>query len=137
MHPLRLLLDLLPLVLVEQRRIPRPRRAPPILPLARRLARRAQGREEGDVGQQHELVPVSHHTELFADVSERAESRQGHCGDQEDDGVELRHGNDEIYEKRSEMHGITRFIHSIADHLWKDDFTPVFLFFSFLAFHLM
>lgn len=37
MHPVRLLLDVLPLVLVEQRGIPRPGRAPAVLPLAGRF----------------------------------------------------------------------------------------------------
>ena len=50
MHPVRLLLDILPVVLVEQRRIPRPGRAVAILPLARRFTRRAQSREERDAG---------------------------------------------------------------------------------------
>ena len=50
MHPLRLLLHLLPLLLVEQRRIPRPRRATAILPLAGRQPRREESREEGDAG---------------------------------------------------------------------------------------
>lgn len=87
MHPLRLLLDLVPLLLVEQRRIPRPRRPSTILPLARRLARRAQSGTERDAGQQHESVPMPHHIELLADVSEGVESRQGDPGDQEGDGV--------------------------------------------------
>lgn len=86
MHPLRLLLDLVPLVLVEQRGVSRPRRAPAVVPLARRLARRAHGRAQGDAGQQHEPVPVPHYPELLADVSEGVESRQGDPGDQEGDG---------------------------------------------------
>ena len=45
-HPLRLLLNLLPLVLVEQRRIPRPRRPPPIIPVDRGFAGRAHGGAE-------------------------------------------------------------------------------------------
>ena len=89
MHPLRLLLDILPVLLVEQRRIPRPRRAPAIVPLARRFPRRAQGRTEGDAGQQHEFVPVPHHPELLEDVPEGLESGQGDCGDQEDDGFDV------------------------------------------------
>ena len=89
MHSLRLLLDILPLVLVEQRRIPRSRRPAAVVPLAGRLPRRAQGGAEGDAGQQHEPVPLPHHPQLLADVPERAESRQGDRGDQEDDGVDL------------------------------------------------
>jgi len=38
MHPLRLLLDLLPIVLVEQQRIPRPRSSARVIPLVGRLA---------------------------------------------------------------------------------------------------
>ena len=89
MHPLRLLLDILPLVLVEQRRVPRPRRPLAVLPLARRFPRRAQGREERDAGQQHEFVPVPHDPELLEDVSKGVESRQGDRGDQENDGFYL------------------------------------------------
>ena len=89
MHPLRLLLDILPLILVEQRRVPRPRRPLAILPLARRFPRRAQDREERDAGQQHEFVPVPHDPELLEDVSKGVESREGDCGDQEDDGFYL------------------------------------------------
>lgn len=87
MHPLRLLLDLVPLVLVEQRRIPRPRRPSTVLPLARRLARRAESGKERNAGQQHEPVPVPYYFELLPDVSEGAESRQGDPGNQESDGV--------------------------------------------------
>jgi len=50
MHPVRLLLHLLPLLLVEQRRIPRPRRTFAILPVASRQPGRAPGGEEGHVG---------------------------------------------------------------------------------------
>lgn len=80
-HPLRLLLDVVPVVLVEQRRVPRPRRAAAVVPLARRLARRADGRAQGDSRQQHEPVPVPHDFELLADVSEGVEPGQGDWGD--------------------------------------------------------
>lgn len=81
MHPLRLLLDLLPLLLVEQRRIPRPSRAAAIVPLAGRFPGRAQSGAERDAGQQYEFVPVPHDIELFEDVSEGVESGEGDCGD--------------------------------------------------------
>lgn len=49
MHPVLLLLDLVSVVLVELGGIPRPRRAAAVVPLARRLARRAhRGAESHD-----------------------------------------------------------------------------------------
>lgn len=68
MHLMRLLLDILPVLLVEQRRIPRPRRALAIVPLARRFARRAQGGEERDAGQQYESVQMPYYSQLLEDV---------------------------------------------------------------------
>ena len=71
----------MPILLVEQRRIPWPSRAAAVVPVAGGLARRAQDRAQGDARQQYESVPVPHDIELLADVSEGAESREGDCGD--------------------------------------------------------
>lgn len=81
MHPLRLLLHLVPLVLVEQRTVPRSRRAAAVIPLARRFEGRAQGGKEGGAGQQHVAVQVPYHPELLPDVSQGLEPGEGDCGD--------------------------------------------------------
>jgi len=68
MHSLRLLLDFLPLVLVESGGVPRPCRPSPVIPLDCRLARREEGRAPGRFEQQHELVPLPHHPQLLKDM---------------------------------------------------------------------
>jgi hypothetical protein len=90
MHPLCLLLNILPLLLVEQRAIPRPSDSPPVIQMAQRLPRRTHRRAKGSPRQQHELVPMPHHLELQQDVSEGIESRESNCGDQEEHGFLIR-----------------------------------------------
>lgn len=81
MHSLCLLLDILPLVLVEPRGVPRPRCPSPIVPLDRRLARREDGRAPGRPEQQHELVPMPHYSQLLKDVPQGPQPRTGYCRD--------------------------------------------------------
>ena len=85
-HPLRLLLDLLPELLVERRPLSRPGRAAAGLSLAdrqpRRGDRRAARRSRGSVPP----LSLPHHHELRADLPEGPESGQGDRRDQEDDG---------------------------------------------------
>jgi hypothetical protein len=78
-HSVRVLLDLVPFVLVEQRGIPRPGYPAAVVPLAGRLARREDGAAQGGAQQQHERVPMPHDSQLLADVPEGAESWQGYC----------------------------------------------------------
>ncbi len=69
-HPVRLLLDLLPVVLVERRPLPRPGRAAAGLPLADRFARRIDRRPAGHPGRPVPALPLPHHHELRADLPE-------------------------------------------------------------------
>lgn len=69
MHSLRLLQHILPIVLVEQWRIPWPSRPPPILPLDRWLERREDRRASRCPQQLHVFVPMPHHSQLLADMS--------------------------------------------------------------------
>jgi hypothetical protein len=89
MYSLCLLLDLVPILLVEPRGVPRPRRASPVVPLDRRLARREDGRAPGCSQQQHELVPMPHYSQLLEDVPQGLEPGAGDCGDQEEHGFYL------------------------------------------------
>mmetsp|Transcript_69893 Transcript_69893/g.197199 ORF Transcript_69893/g.197199 Transcript_69893/m.197199 type:complete len:263 (-) Transcript_69893:111-899(-) len=77
-HPLRLLHDLLPLLLVEPRVLPRPRRAHAGVPVDRRLARPAHGGEAG-VGERHdEALPLPRHHELHELLPEGPGPGEGH-----------------------------------------------------------
>ena len=87
MYPLRLLQHILPIILVEQRRVSRSSRATAILPLDRRLARREDAREEGGIEQRDESLPMPHHSQLLKNVSKGLESCVGDCGDQEEYGL--------------------------------------------------
>lgn len=89
MHPLRMLLDLMPFVLVEPGRIPGPGNPPSVVPLDRRLARRKEGSAPGRVEQQHELVPLPHYSELLENLSKGLESSLGHCRNQEEHGFHM------------------------------------------------
>ena len=85
-HPVRLLLDLLPELLVEPDEVPRPGRPAAVLPLDRRQPRRrhrqAARRPRGPV----QALPLPHHHELRPGLPQGAEPGQGHRRDQEDDG---------------------------------------------------
>ena len=85
-HPLRLLLDELPELLVEQRPLPRPRDPAAGLPLARRQPRRGDGRTAGRAGGPLPALPLPHHHELHPHLPEAPEPGQGDRRDQEDDG---------------------------------------------------
>ena len=85
-HPVRLLLDLLPELLVERRPLPRAGGAAARLPLdhrqPRRGDRRAAGRPRGPV----QALPLPHDHELRPDLPEGPEPGQGDRRDQEADG---------------------------------------------------
>ncbi len=87
LHPVRLLLDQLPQLLVEQRSLPGARGAAGGLPLDRRQprrgGRRAARRARGSVP----AVPLPYHHELHRSLPEGPESGQGHRRDQADDGA--------------------------------------------------
>ncbi len=85
-HPVRLLLDLVPLVLVELGGVPRPRHPAPVVPLAGRLPRREDGPAQGRPQQLDEPVPLPHHSQLHPDVPQGPQPRPGDCPDQEVDG---------------------------------------------------
>jgi hypothetical protein len=91
MYPVCLLLDLLPIILVESGGIPRSRCPPPILPLDRRLTRRKDGRAPGRPEQQYELVPMPHHSQLLKNLPQGTEPRVGYCRNQEEHGFHLNH----------------------------------------------
>jgi len=80
-HPVRLLQHLVPLVLVEQRGVPGPRRAAAELPLDRRLARRKDGRAQGRPQQLNVALPLPHHPQLLQDLPQGSEPRARYCGD--------------------------------------------------------
>lgn len=84
-HSLRLLLNFLPLLLVEFRRVPWSRHPAAVLPMVDRLSRREDGRAQGQARELHEPVPLPHHPQLHACLPQGFEPRQGHCRDQEAD----------------------------------------------------
>ena len=83
-HPVRLLLDLLPELLVEQRQVPGPGHPAPGLSLARRqprrICRRAARRARGPVPP----LPLPHDHELRQRLPQGPQPRQGDRRDQED-----------------------------------------------------
>jgi hypothetical protein len=89
MHSLRLLLDLMPIILVEPGGVPWPRCPSPVLPMDCRLPRREKGRAPGCSQQQHELVPMPHHSQLLEDMSQGTQPCAGHRRDQEEHGLHL------------------------------------------------
>lgn len=85
-HSLRLLLNVVPLLLVELRGVPRTRDSAPVVQVVGRLPRREVGRAKGGPGQLHELVPLPHNSQLHEDLPQGSEPRSCHRGDQEGDG---------------------------------------------------
>ena len=81
-HPVRLLLDLVPVVLVEPGQVRRPGRPAAGLPLHRRLARRSHQRAPGQPGRPVPPVPLPLDHELHGRVPEGPESEQGDWQDQ-------------------------------------------------------
>ena len=84
-HPVRLLLDLVPELLVEQRPLPRPGRAAGGLSLDRRHARRGDRRAPRRARGSVPAVSLPHDHELHRSLPEGSESGQGDRRDQEDD----------------------------------------------------
>ena len=82
LHPVRLLLDQLPELLVEQRPLPRAGRAAGGLPLDRRQPRRGHRRAARPARGPVPAVPLPHHHELHRGVPEGPESGQGDRRDQ-------------------------------------------------------
>ena len=85
-HPVRLLLDLLPELLVERRALSRPGRAAAGLSLADRLARRGDRRAARRSGRPVPALSLPHHHELRQGLPEGPQPGQGDRRDQEDDG---------------------------------------------------
>ena len=85
LHPVRLLLDLLPELLVEQRSLPRPGGAAGGLSLDRRHARRGDRRAPRRARGSVPAVSLPHDHELHRGLPEGPESGQGDRRDQEDD----------------------------------------------------
>src|SRR5688572_9447479 len=86
MHPLLLLPDLVPVLLVERRTLSRPGSTAAGLSLADRFPRRGQGRAPRRPRGSVPTLPLPHHHELRADLPEGPKPRQGDRRDQEDDG---------------------------------------------------
>jgi hypothetical protein len=86
MHSVRMLLDFLPFVLVEQRGVPWTCHSSSVVPLACRQQRRTHGAEKGGSEQQHELVPLPHNSELLKSVPQGLEPGFGYRGDQKEFG---------------------------------------------------
>ena len=84
-HPLRLLLDQLPQLLVERRQVPRPRHPAPGLSLAGRQPRRGDRRAVGPAGGSVPPLPLPHDHELRQRLPQGAEPGQGDRRDQEAD----------------------------------------------------
>ena len=82
-HPVRLLLDRLPELLVERRALPRPRRAAAGQPLARRQPRRGDRRAARQSRGPVPALPLPHHHELRQGLPEGPQPGQGHRRDQE------------------------------------------------------
>lgn len=85
-HSLRLLLNIVPLLLVERRGVPWTRDPAPVLQMVDRLPRREEVRAKGGSGQLHELVPLPHDSQLHEDLPQGSQPRSCHCRDQEGDG---------------------------------------------------
>ena len=85
-HPVRLLLDLLPELLVERRPLPRPGGAAARLSLDHRLARRGDRRAARRARGPVQALPLPHHHELRPDLPQGPEPGQGDRRDQEADG---------------------------------------------------
>src|SRR5690606_10118938 len=85
-HPVLLLPNLVPELLVERREISRPRRAPAGLSLVDRFARRDDGRAARQSGRSVPALSLPHDHELHAGLPQGAEPCQGDRRDQEDDG---------------------------------------------------
>src|SRR5690349_11748975 len=88
MHPVRLLLDFVPELLVERRPLSRPGHPAAGLSLADRQPRRGDGRTARQPRRPVPALSLPHHHELRADLPEGAQSRQGDRRNQEDDGGE-------------------------------------------------
>ena len=86
MHPVLLLLDQLPQLLVERRPLPRPRDPAAGLSLDRRQPRRDDGRAPRQPRRPVPPVPLPHDHELHEDLPEGPEPSQGHRRDQAADG---------------------------------------------------
>ena len=88
MHHVRLLLDRMPLVLVESRQVPWPPGAADRLAFPGRYARPGHGRAPGRTRGAVQAVPLPHHHELRRGLPEKPESHQGHRSHQEPDAEE-------------------------------------------------
>src|SRR5215472_11988852 len=86
MHPLRLLLDLLSVLLVESGAVLGPRGAAPSLSLARGFARRGKRRAPRSSRGSLPALSLPHHHELRHCLPEGLEPLAGHRRDQADDG---------------------------------------------------
>ncbi|KAL8355713.1 hypothetical protein RB601_001155 [Gaeumannomyces tritici] len=86
-HPVCLLLDVVPVVLVELGGVPRPRHPAAVVQVAGRLARRAHRPAPRRPRQLDEPVPLPHHPELHPDLPQGPEPGPRHRRDQEGDGL--------------------------------------------------
>ena len=86
MHPVRLLLDRLPVVLVEPGQVRRPGGPAAGLPLHRRQPRPGHQRAARQSGRPVPAVPLPHHHELRRRLPEGPQSDRGHRQDQDADG---------------------------------------------------
>mmetsp|Transcript_3237 Transcript_3237/g.9511 ORF Transcript_3237/g.9511 Transcript_3237/m.9511 type:complete len:359 (-) Transcript_3237:25-1101(-) len=82
-HPLRVLLDVVPELLVERGLVPGPRGAHAGLPLDRGFAGRLPRGAPRGAGRRVQALPLPHHHELLQDVPEAPQPGQGHRRDQE------------------------------------------------------
>ena len=85
-HPLRLLLDLVPQLLVERREVPGPGDPAARLPLADRQPRRGHRRAARRAGGPLQALSLPHHHELRPGLPQGPEPRQGDRRGQEDAG---------------------------------------------------
>src|SRR5262249_1396437 len=85
-HPLCLLLDLVPELLVERRPLSRAGGPPASVSLADRFARRVDGRTARRSRRPVPPLSLPHHHELRADMPEGPQSGEADRRDQEDDG---------------------------------------------------
>src|SRR5215217_2586382 len=86
MYPLRLLLDLVPELLVEWRKVSRPGRAAAGLSLAHRQPRRDHAGTPRRPGRPVQALSLPHHHELRKGLPQGPEPGQGDRRNQEDDG---------------------------------------------------
>ena len=84
-----LLLDFVPVVLVELGGVPRPGGVITVVQVDSGFARRTHGGEKETVRERYGVISVPHNSQLLENLSQGTQPRQGDCGDQEEHGIRV------------------------------------------------